>query len=87
MSIAEFSIRRPITTIMCFVSLAVVGLIASFRLPLEALPDISAPFLFVQVPYTGSTPEEVERKGFDFLAGRLVAHSQVVGERRVDLEG
>lgn len=61
MSVAEFSIRRPITTIMCFVSLAVVGLIASFRLPLEALPDISAPFLFVQVPYTGSTPEEVER--------------------------
>ena len=26
-----------------------------------ALPDISAPFLFVQIPYTGSTPEEVER--------------------------
>ncbi|WMJ68870.1 efflux RND transporter permease subunit [Stenotrophomonas sp. 24(2023)] len=61
MSVAEFSIRRPVTTIMCFVSLVVVGLIASFRLPLEALPDISAPFLFVQVPYTGSTPEEVER--------------------------
>lgn len=61
MSVAEFSIRRPVTTIMCFVSLVVVGLIASFRLPLEALPDITAPFLFVQVPYAGSTPEEVER--------------------------
>lgn len=61
MSVAEFSIRRPVTTIMCFVSLVVIGLIASFRLPLEALPDISAPFLFVQIPYTGSTPEEVER--------------------------
>ncbi|KAF1017497.1 MAG: Multidrug resistance protein MdtC [Stenotrophomonas maltophilia] len=61
MSVAEFSIRRPVTTIMCFVSLVVVALIASFRLPLEALPDISAPFLFVQVPYTGSTPEEVGR--------------------------
>ncbi len=61
MSIAEFSIRRPVTTIMCFISLVVVGLIASFRLPLEALPDITAPFLFVQIPYTGSTPEEVER--------------------------
>ncbi|MBH1645623.1 efflux RND transporter permease subunit [Stenotrophomonas maltophilia] len=61
MSVAEFSIRRPVTTIMCFVSLGVIGLIASFRLPLEALPDISAPFLFVQIPYTGSTPEEVER--------------------------
>ncbi len=61
MSVAEFSIRRPVTTIMCFGSLVVIGLIASFRLPLEALPDISAPFLFVQIPYTGSTPEEVER--------------------------
>jgi len=61
MNISEFSIKRPITTIMCFVSLVVVGLIASFRLPLEALPDVSPPFLFVQLPYTGSTPEEVER--------------------------
>ncbi|WP_372176720.1 efflux RND transporter permease subunit [Xanthomonas axonopodis pv. phyllanthi] len=61
MSVAAFSIRRPVTTIMCFVSLVVVGLIAAFRLPLEALPDISAPFLFVQLPYTGSTPDEVER--------------------------
>jgi len=61
MSVAAFSIRRPVTTIMCFVSLVVVGLIAAFRLPLEALPDISAPFLFVELPYTGSTPDEVER--------------------------
>jgi len=61
MSVAEFSIRRPVTTIMCFVSLVVVGLIASFRLPLEALPDITAPYLFVQIPYSGSTPEEIER--------------------------
>jgi HAE1 family hydrophobic/amphiphilic exporter-1 len=25
------------------------------------MPDVSAPFLFVQLPYAGSTPEEVER--------------------------
>ncbi|HET6397003.1 MAG TPA: efflux RND transporter permease subunit [Pseudoxanthomonas sp.] len=60
-SVSEFSIKRPITTIMCFVSLFVIGLIASVRLPLEALPDVSAPFMFVQLPYSGSTPEEVER--------------------------
>lgn len=61
MSIAELSIKRPVTTIMLFVSMMVVGLIAAFRLPLEAMPDVSAPFLFVQLPYAGSTPEEVER--------------------------
>ncbi|MGO3128532.1 MAG: efflux RND transporter permease subunit [Luteimonas sp.] len=61
MSIAELSLRRPVTTIMCFISMVVIGLIASVRLPLEALPDISAPFLFVQLPYTGATPTEAEQ--------------------------
>ncbi|MGX5731696.1 efflux RND transporter permease subunit [Pseudoxanthomonas beigongshangi] len=61
MSVAEFSIKRPVTTIMFFVSLFVIGMIAAIRLPLEAFPDVSPPFIMVQLPYTGSTPEEVER--------------------------
>ena len=60
-SVAEISIKRPITTIMLFVSMFVIGLIAAVRLPLESLPDITAPFLVVVLPYDGSTPEEVER--------------------------
>jgi len=61
MSVAEFSIKRPVTTVMFFVSLFVIGMIAAIRLPLEAFPDVSPPFIMVQLPYTGSTPEEVER--------------------------
>jgi HAE1 family hydrophobic/amphiphilic exporter-1 len=61
MNITELSIRRPITTIMLFVSMVAIGLIASFRLPLEAEPEASIPFFFVSLPYPGSTPEEVER--------------------------
>lgn len=61
MNITELSIRRPVTTVMLFVSMVVIGLIASFRLPLESQPEASAPFFFVQLPYPGSSPEEVER--------------------------
>jgi HAE1 family hydrophobic/amphiphilic exporter-1 len=61
MSIAEFSIKRPVTTIMFFVSLFVIGLIAAVRLPLEAFPSVTPPLIVVQLPYNGSTPEEVER--------------------------
>lgn len=61
MNITEFSIRRPVTTIMVFVSLVVIGLIAAFRLPLESMPEASPPFFFVSLPYSGSTPEEVEQ--------------------------
>ena len=60
-SVAELSIKRPVTTVMLFVSLFVIGLIAAIRLPLEAFPSVSFPVIFVQMPYAGSTPEEVER--------------------------
>ncbi|MCW5569028.1 MAG: efflux RND transporter permease subunit [Dokdonella sp.] len=61
MTLAELSLKRPVTAIMFFVSMTVVGLLAAFRLPLEYMPDIEAPFLFVQIPYPGSTPAEIER--------------------------
>ena len=61
MTIAELSLRRPVTAIMFFVSMLVIGLIAAFRLPLEQFPELNAPFLAVELPYPGSTPQEVER--------------------------
>ena len=57
----EIALRRPVTTIVVFVALALVGLIASRLLPLEKFPDIEFPGIFIQIPYAGSTPEEVER--------------------------
>ena len=61
MTIAELSLRRPVTAIMFFVSMVVIGLIAAQRLPLEQFPSLDAPFLFVNIPYPGSTPTEIER--------------------------
>ncbi len=60
-SVAELSLKRPVTAIMFFISMVVIGLIASFRLPLEQFPDVQFPFVFVNAPYPGSTPQEVER--------------------------
>ncbi len=57
----EVALHRPVTTVVVFVALALVGLIASRLLPLEKFPDIEFPGIFVQIPYAGSTPEEVER--------------------------
>ncbi len=57
----ELALRRPVTTVVVFVALSIVGLLASKLLPLEKFPDIEFPGIFVLVPYDGSTPEEVER--------------------------
>ena len=61
MKITEFSLRRPVTSIMIFVSFVVVGIISSRMVPLEYFPDISFPGAYISVPYPNSTPQEVER--------------------------
>ena len=57
----EFSLHRPVTTVVVFVALGFIGLLASRLLPLEKFPDIEFPGIFIQIPYDGSTPEEIER--------------------------
>lgn len=57
----EIALHRPVTTVVVFVALALVGIISSRLLPLEKFPDIEFPGIFIQIPYEGSTPEEIER--------------------------
>ena len=57
----EIALRRPVTTVMIFVALSLIGLVSVRLLPLEQFPDIEFPGIFIQVPYPNSTPEEIER--------------------------
>ncbi|MDP9197785.1 MAG: efflux RND transporter permease subunit [Pseudomonadota bacterium] len=57
----RFALRRPVTTLMTFIALSLIGLIATTMLPLELFPDIRFPGISVNIPYAGSTPEEVEQ--------------------------
>ena len=60
MRLTNFSLKRPITTIMIFVAAAAVGLISLPLIPLESLPELELPFLFVQAPYPDASAKEVE---------------------------
>lgn len=62
MSLTELSVKRPVTTMMVFLSLVVIGIIATRLVPLEYFPDISFPGAFVQVPYPNASPEEIEEQ-------------------------
>ncbi|MFT5145243.1 MAG: HAE1 family hydrophobic/amphiphilic exporter-1, partial [Thalassolituus oleivorans] len=62
MNLPQFAMKRPVTTMMVFICLVVIGLISIRFIPLELFPEVSQPFLQVNIPYPGSTPEEVERE-------------------------
>lgn len=59
--LTRFALRRPVTTLMCFLCFVVTGLVTTKLLPLEYFPDITFPGIFIQIPYPGSSPEEVEK--------------------------
>ena len=61
MILTRAAIARPVTTVMIFVALALVGIVSARLLPLEKFPDIQFPGIFINIPYPGSTPEEVEQ--------------------------
>ena len=60
MNLADLSIRRPIF-MTCVVLLSLIaGLMSMSRLGVDLFPDVTFPIVFVQTPYPGAGPAEVE---------------------------
>ncbi|MBE9059424.1 efflux RND transporter permease subunit [cf. Phormidesmis sp. LEGE 11477] len=72
-NISEWSIRRPVPTIVLFLVLTITGLVAFGNLGIDANPNIDVPAVLVRVNQTGAGPAEMEnqitRKIEDAVAG------------------
>ncbi|MFC1585412.1 efflux RND transporter permease subunit [Fibrobacterota bacterium] len=60
MNLINLSIRKPITMVMVLLALVVFGIYTFRLLAIDMMPDISLPFVTVQIIYPGSGPEEIE---------------------------
>lgn len=60
MSIARFSIERPVTLMMIVTGVMIFGVISLGLLPQELFPQIVYPQLTVITPYQNAAPEEIE---------------------------
>ena len=59
MNIAEFCIKRKVTTIMAFIMIVIFGIMSFTTLPLALMPDIEIPMAIVFTTYQAG-PEEIE---------------------------
>src|SRR5471032_3054907 len=73
MFLSDFSIKRPIATIVLIVAMMCLGLLALKKLRVNQNPDIELPFIIVNVPYPGASPETVEREILNRLEKPLLA--------------
>jgi hydrophobic/amphiphilic exporter-1 (mainly G- bacteria), HAE1 family len=61
MHLSEMSIKRPVTTLMAFVAMLILGYISFSKLRVNFLPEIQTPRLTIQTKYKDATPSEVMR--------------------------
>ena len=62
MFLSDFSIKRPIATIVLIVAMMCLGLLAIKKLRVNQNPDVEIPTIVVSIPYPGASPETVERE-------------------------
>lgn len=60
MNIAQFSVHRPIFTIMVVLIVVILGGVSLLRLPIDLMPDISYPTISISCDYENAAPEEIE---------------------------
>ncbi|MEO5509908.1 MAG: efflux RND transporter permease subunit, partial [Longimicrobiales bacterium] len=62
MWISDFSIRRPVITVVAMLALVLFGVFSAMSLDTDEFPEISPPVVVVSIPYPGASPETVERE-------------------------
>ncbi len=62
MKLVDTSIRRPVSVIVGVLLVALFGLIALFRIPVQLTPDVDRPVVTVNTFWLGASPEEVEQE-------------------------
>ncbi|HQK69783.1 MAG TPA: efflux RND transporter permease subunit [Bacteroidales bacterium] len=60
MSIYSSSVKRPVTTILVFVAMIVIGLYSLVQLPVDLYPEIELPYITVLTTYPGTSASDVE---------------------------
>ena len=60
MRLSQFSVHRPIFTIMVTLIVLILGGVSLIRLPIDLMPDITYPTLSISTEYENTSPEEIE---------------------------
>ena len=62
MFLSDFSIKRPVATIVLIIALMCLGLLALSKLRVNEIPDVEEPIIQLFIAYPGASPDTVERE-------------------------
>ena len=73
MSIYKNAVNKPITTILIFVAVVVMGIFSLMQVPIDLFPEMDPPYISVITSYPGANASEIETNITDPLENALNA--------------
>lgn len=61
MSLYGSAVKRPVMTILCFVTVVILGLFSLSKLPIDLYPDIDTNTIMVMTTYQGASASDIEQ--------------------------
>jgi len=77
MSIYQSAVRKPVTTALIYVGLAVIGIFSLSRLSVDFLPSMSDNTILVITTYSGASAADIENNVTKVLEGALSSVSNL----------
>lgn len=74
MFLSNFSVKKPVATVVIIVAMMAIGLLALSKLRVNQNPDVDIPVIVVDIPYPGASPETSERE----ITNRLEKQMQAI---------
>ncbi len=71
MNIYKSAVNKPITTLMIFAAVVVMGIYALIRIPIDLYPELSPPFVSVLTSYPGANAADIETNVTKILENSL----------------
>ena len=71
MSIYKSAVEKPITTLLIFVAVIIIGLYSLSQLPIDYFPEMDAPYISVMTTYAGANGSEIETNVTKLLENSL----------------
>ena len=87
MFLSNFSVKKPVATIVMIVALMCMGLLALNKLRVNQIPDVEQPVLVVAIAYPGASPETAEREIINRIEKSLQSISGVSEVRSTASDG
>ena len=73
MAIYKTAIEKPVTTVLIFIAVIIIGIYSFIKLPIDQFPEMDPPYITVMTTYAGASASEIETNVTKYMENALTS--------------